>query len=134
MEELLQQSLNALRPETLGDFMAYGVLILSFLGLIFLPDRNATASYFLLAAVLLSLIDLLRPGLVMRFDFLGNDDLPTFFIHVGMFLFPALAVGAARDGKGGQRKAGLARMVGIIAAVIGVLYTIAAFAQPGLVY
>ncbi|MCA9889952.1 MAG: hypothetical protein KC546_16345 [Anaerolineae bacterium] len=133
MEELLGQIGNALRPESLGDWFVYLLLIMNFLVLVITPEKNDRANYMIVVVLFACVVDLMRGsnGSVIPVD--GFDDLGfgTMMTHVIMGIVPFLAAGAIRiTGRKGRMSVPLA----VLAGVFGVVYAVFAFVAPNVVY
>jgi len=130
---LLQSIGSALVPNSYGDIFAYSIFFLSLLVLIFLPDGNERSTYLLFGTMFLAVIDLFRTGIALPIDpaLLSDAGFVTYFIHILMFIFPALASGLIRIRK---KQGGLARIIGFVTVLIAVMYTVMSFLQPGLIY
>ncbi len=127
MEQLIQDIVSALRPTTIADAFIYGIFFLSLLTLIFLPDGNERPSYLLFGTMFLAAFDLLRTGIQMPFDqsLVSDMGFVTFFIHLLMAIFPALAAGLTRTRK---NKGGFARILGVVTTLVALLYAVGVFA------
>lgn len=133
MEDLLNQIVVALRPETLGDFIIYAIFILSVGVMIFTPEKNDQANYLTWLVMFSCVIDLLRGnnGDIMPIAGFDNTGFGTMILHVIMGIAPFIIAGIIRI-RGRQNR--LARPLAIVAGVIGSIYAIGSFAQPNLFY
>lgn len=127
MEQLIQDIVTALRPNTVADAFTYGIFFFALLTLVFLPDGNERPTYLLFITMALAAFDLLRTGIQMPFDqsLVSDQGFLTFFFHLLMFILPALGMGLIRTRK---NKGGLARIMGIVTALLGLVYTVGFFA------
>lgn len=109
---------TTMKPTSIADFMAYGVLLLTIIGLFSLADGNAMAQYLLYGTILLSIFDVTF-GQTMFFEGDYTRAFPAFVARIGMCLLPIIAAGAARK-KG--KKGGMAPLFCILAGVLGLVY------------
>lgn len=125
--EQINNFLLVMRPDSLGDYLLYGVLILSLLTTFFLADGNDMASYLLYGTIILCLFNLTvgqqwappRCITTAEVDDVYSRALFVFISQIGLFLLPFIAAGSTRS-KGKKGKAALP--MAIVAGVVGVLY------------
>lgn len=131
MEDLLNQVLVIVRPDSLGDIFIYIIFFLSLVMLVVVPEKNETSLYLVFAVILFCIVDLLRQTGDFPVPETDNCGFLTFLLHVGMGAFPWIAAGMTRrQGK----KGGMAIPVGGLLGLIGFVYAFGAFALPGLFY
>ncbi len=133
MEDLGQQIVAVLAPNSLADFFIYLIFILSIVASATIPEKNVQAPYLMYAVLLFCIIDLLRgdngQGMpVMGFD---NTGFGTFLIHIGMFALPLIAAGLVRRQ---GRKGGLAVPACLLAGLFGGIYAVMSFLAPEVLY
>ncbi len=131
--EVLNQVVEIIRPETMGDLFVYGIFLLSMLNLAFIPEKNDLPVYLHYAIILMCILDLLREGAALPIEGTGDTGFFTFMLHIGMFLAPMVSAGAIRLPKG-KRGTNYSRMIAILVTMIAMLYAIGSFAQPALFY
>jgi len=131
MPEIIEQILQALRPDTIGAIFIYTILLLSVLMTILTPDGNDMATNLQFAVIFFCVLDLLRGG--VSFPIPGADDAGffTFFLHVGMFVIPFIIAGTVRK-KG--RQGGAVLPVAVLTGVIALVYAAGAFFDPNTFY
>ena len=113
-----------LRPNSIADILVYATFIGSFLVLALLPDGNDRPQYLMFATMGLCVIDLLITQQLLTKTGTSPNALFAFFVHVGMFVFPAITVGSVRKGK---KKPGPAIMMSLLTSVVGGLYLLITF-------
>lgn len=131
--EVLNQVVEIIRPETMGDLFVYGIFLLSMLNLAFIPEKNDLPVYLHYAIILMCILDLLREGAALPIEGTGDTGFFTFMLHIGMFLAPMVSAGAIRLPKG-KRGTNYSRMIAILVTMIAMLYAVGSFAQPALFY
>ncbi|MGJ3238450.1 MAG: hypothetical protein ACFE0Q_07070 [Anaerolineae bacterium] len=127
--EVMQQFnafLQTMTPTTLGDFLIYGVFLLALITTFVLADGNDLASNLLYATIVLAIFNL-----TVGQDWYNRANInyafPAYAARVGMFLLPFIAAGAARTKK---NKGKAALPLAIVTGIIGLLYSVGAFAVP----
>jgi hypothetical protein len=113
-----------LRPDSIADILVYATFIGSFLVLALLPDGNDRSQYLMFGTMALCVIDLLITQPILVRNDSSNTALFAFFVHVGMFIFPAITVGSIRKGK---KKPGSSIMMSLITSIFGGLYLLITF-------
>lgn len=140
--DLGQQIIAVLRPDSLGDFMVYGVFIMCIVMLAAIPEKNVLPPYLIYITMFACILDLLRGAggstipVLNQFqvggeNLLGNRGFLTFMLHIIMFVFPIIAGAMTR--KHG-RKGGFALPIGLVTGLIGGLYVFLAFFVPNVTY
>lgn len=127
--EVLNNVLETVRPETLGDMFIYAIFLLSLLNIAFIPEKNDLPLYLHYGVILLCILDLLWEGVPLPFDDLGVE-FARFLVRLGLFLGPMLSAGAIRLPKG-KRENNYARLIAILITFIGLMYAVGVFASPG---
>ncbi|QPC80556.1 hypothetical protein G4Y79_12615 [Phototrophicus methaneseepsis] len=134
MEDLLAQIGAQLRPETLGDYFVYLLIILNFVVLTLTPEKNDYANYLILLVLFCCVIDLMRGsnGAIMPIEGFDNYGFGTMLLHIIMGIIPFMAATAVR--LRGQRKGRLSIPLAIVAGITGSLYAVFALTAPQIVY
>ena len=70
--EVLNQVVEIIRPETMGDLFVYGIFLLSMLNLAFIPEKNDLPVYLHYAIILMCILDLLREGAALPIEGTGD--------------------------------------------------------------
>jgi hypothetical protein len=131
--EVVNQVLEIIRPETMGDLFIYAIFLLTVLNLAFIPEKNDLPVYLHYAVILMCILDLLREGAALPIQGTGDTGFFTFLLHIGMFIAPMLSAGAIRLPKG-KRGTNYARMIAVLITLIALLYAVGSFAEPALFY
>ena len=130
---VFQQFIAVVRPNSIGDIFIYSIFLLGFITLLPMPDGNDPAQYLTFGVILMCILDLLR-GDGTNFPIAGADDRGffTFMIHVLMFVFAFITAGVVR--RNTKQKAGATPALAVINGLIAVMYAIASFIAPEVIY
>jgi Na+/H+ antiporter NhaD/arsenite permease-like protein len=130
-QELFGQFLTTIRPDSIGDIMIYAVFFLTLLTSVMIPDGNDRATNLSYGVMVLCVADLLV--LQQAFRSGGNSEMALlgYVAHVGMFILPAITAGSIRV----REKKGRASIpLAAVTALVGLIYLVASFANPGQIY
>jgi hypothetical protein len=115
--------ITVMKPQSLGDILAYGVFLFALLGVIMLPDGNGMSQNLLYVTIILAIFDV-TVGQTMFFEQDYTRAFAAYTARIGLFLLPIIAAGAARiKGKKGK----LSPIMCILAGVVGFFYTALGF-------
>lgn len=139
MEQLLNDILAILRPDTLGDYFIYTVFLMAFLQLMVTPDKNDTVVYSTFFVIICCVLDLLRDdgaGIpisaeIAEIGIFDNDGFVTFLMHIAMAVLPFINAGLIRRK---DRQGKFAVPVALLAGMIGTVYAVVSFFAPDMIY
>lgn len=119
--------LDTMRPDTLGDILAYVVFSLALITTFTLADGNDMAGNLLYATIVLALFNV-----TVGADWFSHPDVayafPAYVARVTMFLLPFIAAGAARSKK---KQGKLALPLSVLTGIVGMVYAVGSFLPAG---
>jgi hypothetical protein len=98
VSDILSQAGTLLVPNSIADFLVYIVFFGCVLTLAFMPDGNGRAQNLMFGTMLCCVLDLLVAQQWLQTGGNSSNALFAFAVHVGIFVFPAITVGAIRAG------------------------------------
>jgi Sec-independent protein secretion pathway component TatC len=140
MEELLNDVLAILRPDTLADYFIYFIFLLAFVQLLVTPERNDQVVYLVFFIIICCVLDLLRQadgsGIPITAEVAGirpfaDEGFATFLMHLAMAVLPFINAGLIRRK---DRTGKLAVPIALLSGMVGTVYVFAAFFAPQIVY
>lgn len=118
--EQVNDFLLVMRPDSIEDFLLYGVLIMALLTTFLLADGNDMASYLLYGTIILCLFNLtVGPQWANDTSGIYSRSFIVFISQIGLFLLPLIAAGSTKSKK---NKGKAALPMAVITGVIGLFY------------